>query len=204
MSNHEPYELPDDFRAARNRIGLTKAEKGFLYSDHALGAFIRDLKRSGAFNKSLIIVTADHGESYSPVDDETKRYHVPLLIIDHKNKNATDSKPCSHADVAELILNKTGYKGKSHFLGVGLTGGPRSTFYRDYEDNIYKVTDSVIYRYNIRSSSLTKLHCSESMYIQKRITLSPDQKEATEVVKNIQSCYTSFRYLFENGLYRPD
>jgi phosphoglycerol transferase MdoB-like AlkP superfamily enzyme len=204
MSNHEPYELPGDFPSTRNLKGLLKAEKGFLYSDHALGTFIRDLKKSGAYGKSLIIITADHGESYAPVDDETKRYHVPLLIIDHRARNTSNPQPCSHADVAEFILQKTGYKGNSHFLGLGLAGKPGLVFYRDYEDNIYKVTDSVIYRYNIRSAALSKLHCSESMYVQKRTPLAADQKEAADVIRNIQSCYTSFRYLFENGLYRPD
>ncbi|MCE3229719.1 MAG: hypothetical protein K0S32_4270 [Bacteroidetes bacterium] len=204
MSNHEPYQLPEKFEPKTDLRGLSPEEKTFLYSDYALKKFIEELKEKKLFEKSLIIITGDHGEDYLPVDDETKRYHVPLLVIDHKHKNRLDSKPCSHADIAEFILSKTGYKGKSHLIGTTLTGRNDPVFYRDYDDNLYKVTDSVIYKYNMSDNSLLKLYCTTSMYVQRQKKLTGNEKESREVIENIKCYHTGFRYLFENGLYHAE
>lgn len=205
MSNHEPHQLPTDFKAADGIKDLDKKEKTFLYSDMALGMFIQKLKRSKKYDRTLIIVTGDHAESYSPRDNETKLFHVPLLIIDHQNKNSKNNKICAHADIAEFILSKTNYKGKSHFISNNLNNTqPGKTYYRNYNNDIYKVTDSLIYRYNLVDRSFCKIHVDANMYVAtQEIVKDPDQVNK-EIIEDIKSYYTSLQYLFENGMYHTN
>jgi phosphoglycerol transferase MdoB-like AlkP superfamily enzyme len=197
MSNHEPFQVPNDFKTAGNSFSLS--EKTFCYSDYALGEFIKKLKHTGKYDKALIIITGDHGELYNPNSSETKLYHVPLLIIDHKAKGIMNSTICSHADIAEFILSKTAYSGKSHFIGQRLTGKTSGTYYSDYAGEIYKVTDSVIYRCNISTNKLAAIIPDQNMYVSRVDVLNPDQHR--QIVDDIRSYYTSMRFIFENGLY---
>jgi len=202
MSNHEPHQLPNDYKTPASFKHLTPSEKAFLYSDYALGQFIKQLKNSGIFEKSLIIVTGDHGEWHSKRDEEVKLFHVPLLVIDHKTKNTKDSVICSHADVAEFILQKTGFNGRSHLLGSGLTpNSNHAVFYRNYGEDIYKVTDSVIYRYNLKTEHLYKLNLTPFLYVKSIRQLTNLSAENSSVTRDIKSYYTVTRFLFENGLY---
>ncbi len=205
MSNHEPHQVPTDFKTADNIKDLDKKERTFLYSDQALGMFIRKLKQQEKHKNTLIIITGDHAESYSPRDNETKLFHVPLLIIDHKNKNSKNNKICSHADIAEYILSKTEFKGKSHFISYGLNEKQiGQAYYRSYNNDIYKVTDSLIYRYNLVNRSFSKLYCDSNMYVAKQEVITNIDPKNKIILENIKSYYTSLQYLFENGMYHTN
>jgi phosphoglycerol transferase MdoB-like AlkP superfamily enzyme len=195
MSNHEPFQLPDHFKP---RTGLSASENAFLYADGALEGFIHGLKQKGLYEKSLIIITGDHGERYAGEDALTKLFHVPLLIIDHKNKGV-DNLARSHADIAEYILSKTGYKGKTHFTGRGLVNdGQRQVYYRDYDNNLYMLSDTMIYRYNLSARQLYRMSCDEHLYVVNEIEIH-DRGEA--IKKEMQTFLDVNRFIFENGLY---
>lgn len=205
MSNHEPHEVPKDFKSGDTIKDLDKKERAFLYSDQALGIFIQKLKHSDKYKNTLIIITGDHAEGYSSRDNETKLFHVPLLIIDHKNKNVKNNKICSHADIAEYILSKTEFKGKSHFINHSLNYiKSGQAYYRNYNNDIYEVTDSVIYRYNLIDQSFCKLYCDSNMYVTKQEVIKNIDPENKIISENIKSYYTSLQYLFENGMYRAN
>jgi phosphoglycerol transferase MdoB-like AlkP superfamily enzyme len=188
--------MPDSY------INLTVAEKTFLYSDAALGNFIQNLKQKKLFDSSLIIITGDHGESYSDEDNETKIYNVPLLIIDHLNKG-TNKQLCSHSDIAEYVLSRTGYKGLSHLMGQGLMPNTKlKAFYRSYQNELFKVTDTCIYRYNLISKELVKINCEENLYVKNYESIANHTKAYETIVNSILSYYSVNRFLFENGLYR--
>jgi phosphoglycerol transferase MdoB-like AlkP superfamily enzyme len=200
MSNHEPFQLPVDFNTNSLPADISKKEKAYAYSDYALGQLIVQLKRSGLYDRSLIIITGDHGERYSGEDTETKLYHVPLLIIDHKHANAQINKPVSHADIAEYILKRTSYKGTSHFIGRGLVSPTNNVYYRDYENNLFKVTETSVYRCKLFSKDLDQLQVDESGYV-KNITKVADAHLADKIKKDMISFYTTIQFIFENGLY---
>jgi phosphoglycerol transferase MdoB-like AlkP superfamily enzyme len=200
MSNHEPFELPKDFKCPSY---LKESEKTFYYSDYALGQFIKKLKSSKRFQNSLIIVTGDHGERYSDSDDQTKLFHVPLLIIDHKRRGVKEDKICSHSDIAEYILSKTKYSGKTHFIGQGLTNkDKRQVYYRDYDNNIFKVTDSTLYRYSLLDKSLYKIYCKSNMYVVSKEIVASGNELYKTVANDITSYYTANKFIFQAGLYK--
>lgn len=196
MSNHEPFELPSDYSPMLSDNTLSASEKTFLYSDRALGRFIASLKKNGSYDSTLILITGDHGEYYGPEDPETKLFHVPLLIIDHltagKNNHAV-----SHADVAEYVLSRTGYKGLSHLAGRGLVNARlQRVLFRNLNNEISLVSDTSIYRYNLDNKTLLRVITDSALYVRKT---EPLKNQGT--VGSILSGPTVYQYLFENGLY---
>ena len=205
MTNHEPHQVPADFKAGDNIKDLEKKESAFLYSDQALGTFVQKLRHSNKYKNTLIIITGDHAEGYSSRDNETKLFHVPLLIIDHKNKNIKNNMICSHADIAEYVLSKTKFKGKSHFINHNLNNVKSGqAYYRNYNNDIYQVTDSVIYRYNLIDRSFCKLYCDSNMYVTKQERIENIDPKNALILKNMKANYTSLQYLFENGMYHAN
>ncbi len=201
MSNHEPFEVPNNFNFPKE---LSPSERTFLYSDLALGKFIDQLKTQKKYDNSLIIITGDHGEFYNDKDNETKLVHVPLLIIDHKQKNKQINTPCSHAEVAEFILSRSGYKGPSHLIGKGvLQNVSPNVYYRNYTNDIYKVTDTCVYRYNIFKKQLARINCENNMYVRSIKKLDTAANENKAIISDISVYYTSLKFIFETGLYRP-
>ena len=81
---HAPYEPPPPFKT---RYAKEPYDGEIAYADSELGKFFKNLKASGLYDKSIIAMTADHGESLGAhgeqehgifIYDET--IHVPLLI----------------------------------------------------------------------------------------------------------------------------
>jgi phosphoglycerol transferase MdoB-like AlkP superfamily enzyme len=65
LTNHNPYDMPEDLKA----IALKKSDEGTLfgnylntvkYSDLAIGVFIEELKQSGLYENSIIVIYGDH------------------------------------------------------------------------------------------------------------------------------------------------
>jgi len=81
---HAPYEAPEPF-AARYPQSPYLAE--IAYTDHHLGRLFAALRRLGLWDSTLLVVTADHGESLGEHGELTHGYyaynatlHVPLLV----------------------------------------------------------------------------------------------------------------------------
>ncbi len=99
--------------------------------DEQLGKLVDELDRRGIMEKTWLIVTSDHGESFgehpgvfihggSLYDTEL---HVPLLIIPPGNSapNRTVREPVSLRDLAATIAELTGSASGSPFPGASLT-----------------------------------------------------------------------------------
>ena len=81
---HTPYDPPEPYKT-RYKKALYDGE--IAYVDSAMGKFFRQLKASGLYDDTMVVLTADHGESLGAhgenehgifVYDET--IHVPLVI----------------------------------------------------------------------------------------------------------------------------
>ncbi len=80
---HDPYDAPEPYKSKF----ADPYDAEISYTDAVLGQLFASLKAAGAYDRSLIAVTADHGEAFGEhgershgilLYDET--IHVPLLI----------------------------------------------------------------------------------------------------------------------------
>ncbi len=98
---HDPYEPPPPF-AEKYKDHLYDGE--IAYADSALAHWIAFLKKSGAYQNALIIVTGDHGEGLGEHGEDThglflydSTLHIPLII---KTPKAAPGKPGAIVDSA--------------------------------------------------------------------------------------------------------
>lgn len=110
----------------QNIINLYKGEIRLM--DEELGIFIKELKKLNIFNKSLFIITADHGDEFKEHGDLShfpKLYdeliHVPLIIVGPMlPKNININNIVSTIDIAPTILNYLGLVKNEDFMGKSL------------------------------------------------------------------------------------
>lgn len=89
MDAHAPYEPPQEFRT---RFGGGKTEQdrydgGIAYEDSIIGSIVERLRAQGDLDRTVLIVTADHGEQFGEHGLESHGnslylplLHVPLLV----------------------------------------------------------------------------------------------------------------------------
>jgi arylsulfatase A-like enzyme/Tfp pilus assembly protein PilF len=85
---HSPYEPPEPFRSATIRkgpIGLYDGE--ISYVDNLIGRIEEDLKKNDLLENTVIVLTADHGESLGEHEETAHGFfiydatvHTPLII----------------------------------------------------------------------------------------------------------------------------
>lgn len=110
--------------------GLWKARylEGIRYVDHHIGAFLDELKKSGLYGRALIVISADHGESFShfygahagpALHEELVR--VPLLIKEPRQTEHREITQLSEqADLLPTILELAGIAPSPGLEGVSL------------------------------------------------------------------------------------
>lgn len=80
---HQPYHAP----LVHSTRTTNPYDAEVAYVDHALGALFEHLKQTGQWERTLVVVTADHGESLGEHGERTHAVfiyrsttHVPLLL----------------------------------------------------------------------------------------------------------------------------
>ncbi len=73
-SSHEPFDVP--YHRLCNKI-----LNAFAYTDSCVGAFVDWLKRSGRWQRSLVVLVPDHLGAWPEVIDNFKpwRFHIPMV-----------------------------------------------------------------------------------------------------------------------------
>ncbi len=75
-SSHEPFDVP--YQHLKDKV-----LNAFSYTDHCIGNFVKFLKKSGRWDRSLIILVPDHLGCY-PEDISgftLERYQIPMLWL---------------------------------------------------------------------------------------------------------------------------
>jgi choline-sulfatase len=107
---HHPYDPPEPFRS---RYRHNPYDGEIAYVDTAIGKLMDFLEAKGLREKTVIVVTSDHGEALGEHDESYHGYYVydstlrvPLIISLPKTKNQAKeiSLPVSLLDVAPTIL----------------------------------------------------------------------------------------------------
>lgn len=146
---HLPFRIPADFPRRfgpsqvpftitagvfpREQVGVVKEiyADSLAYVDAQLERLFRRLKERGAWDRTIVVVTGDHGESFfehgSPahangVYEEEMR--VPLVVRAPGLEPLRDPRPAQLIDVAPGLFHLLGLPIHPSFQGVDLVGPP--------------------------------------------------------------------------------
>jgi arylsulfatase A-like enzyme/Tfp pilus assembly protein PilF len=111
---HDPYTPPEPYRS---RYPGQPYDAEVAYTDELVGDFLDDLDRRGLLERTLIVLTADHGEGLGDHGERSHGYfvydstvHVPLIVRFPGSVLAGRriDVPVSHVDIVPTILEMTG------------------------------------------------------------------------------------------------
>ncbi|HUI73384.1 MAG TPA: sulfatase-like hydrolase/transferase [Candidatus Acidoferrum sp.] len=121
---HQPYTLPAELARAH---GISRYDQQLEYVDEIVGRFQEALMRSGWWEKSLVVLLADHGEGLGDHQEADHGYfiyestlHVPLIFHWPKGGQsypAMARTPAGLIDVAPTILEFLGAAAPASFEG---------------------------------------------------------------------------------------
>ena len=121
---HQPYLPPSPYKE-KYANDLYSGE--VAYVDAQLGVLFDFLQKKRLLEKTMIIVTADHGEALGEKGEDTHSYfaynntiHVPLFVYIPGHKPEIFSKNVSHADIFPTICAVLGLQPPPHLQGESL------------------------------------------------------------------------------------
>lgn len=111
-----------------NYKGNITHDLSLQYIDGVLNDFVEKLKTKEGFENTTIIITADHGFSFSgfPVRNSfvnnfyLENYHVPVYIIDKKIPKQRNTSLFATKDIPTTILDIFGINKPKNFVGVSM------------------------------------------------------------------------------------
>ncbi|MEN8154187.1 MAG: sulfatase-like hydrolase/transferase [Acidobacteriota bacterium] len=121
---HQPYLPPDPYKSEYPEDFYSGE---VAYVDAELGKFFNFLRQSGEFEKTIIILTADHGEALGEKGEETHSYfaynntiHIPYIIYVPGTSGRKINRNVSHIDIFPSICDLTGIDIPDHIQGRSL------------------------------------------------------------------------------------
>ena len=131
LSSHTPYEIPYN----KQKIKFTKSNtftkylQSINYFDAALGQFLIDLKRSGLYDNTIIVINGDHeGIAGS---DKVEAHHflknkdllgdaftVPLIVINAPNSVGIQNQYISQIDIFPTLIELLSIRSPWKGLGI--------------------------------------------------------------------------------------
>jgi arylsulfatase A-like enzyme/Flp pilus assembly protein TadD len=109
---HSPYDPPEPF-ASRYKSQPYLGE--IAYADQVVGRLVGWLRQKGLLEKTLVVVTADHGESLGDHGESTHAYfvydattHVPLVVRTPWGVRGRRAAQVSSVDIMPTVLDLLG------------------------------------------------------------------------------------------------
>ena len=131
---HTPYTPHKQFKYSSFPRLTTQPRERYdgeiAYTDFHVGRVLNKLKEMNLYDSTLIIITADHGESlgdHGEIDHAFFIYHstlhVPLIIkVPGQTKPATIQEPVGLVDILPTVCGLLDIKTPSHIQGKDLSG----------------------------------------------------------------------------------
>jgi arylsulfatase A-like enzyme/Flp pilus assembly protein TadD len=121
---HQKYDPPEPFKS---QYAGRAYEGEVAYVDHALGKLFSYLEGSGQIDSTLVILTADHGESLGEHGEATHGYFaynsslwVPLIVSAPGEKAGRFDQNVCHVDIFPTVCDLLGLEKPEALQGVSL------------------------------------------------------------------------------------
>lgn len=148
MSMHSPYSHPTDTGNILTDSTLPEKFCNYLtaahYTDKQIAEYLEHLKTKGLYDKTLIVIAADH-HAHSPLFDMEDKLptDTPLYIINGNIDNNTAwHGPCHQLDIYTTILDVLAIDAQWHGLGHTLLN---SSYTPSVNENIYELSEAIIH-----------------------------------------------------------
>ena len=142
FSMHQPYDSFEEHGFHVTNQKLPEKYRNYLtschFTDMQIGKYIDFLKEKGIYDKSLIIIAADHDARPSYIDMEgIVKPEIPIYIINGGIDNATAwTGECNQLDVYTTILDVMGIESK--WCGLGHT-----LLNKEYKNSVTEKTHEI-------------------------------------------------------------
>jgi arylsulfatase A-like enzyme/Flp pilus assembly protein TadD len=138
---HAPYDAPAEYRAGRSAYDAEIA-----YTDAMLGRLLDRLAAAHALDRTIVVVTADHGESLGDHGETThglfaygSTLRVPLILSGASVGRGVVDVPVAHADILPTLLDLVATAPPPDLDGrsaAKLAGGDRPLYFEALEANL--------------------------------------------------------------------
>lgn len=125
---HFEYEKHDGFRSFGD-APVDVYDQEILFTDHHIGRLIDDLKQRGLYDRTVIVVTGDHGEGFGEHGIDLHGYHlyapqtkVPLIARVPGTAPRQVTTPVAHIDIMPTVVNLLGGRPDPEMQGRSLLG----------------------------------------------------------------------------------
>jgi arylsulfatase A-like enzyme/Flp pilus assembly protein TadD len=121
---HQPYDPPEPFK---RRYAKNLYDGEIAYTDEVMGRLLARLRQWGVLDKTLIVVTSDHGEGLGDHGEKTHgvfvydtTLHIPLFVRLPRGKHADVTGVVRHVDIAPTLLDWLGLAAPEPMQGRSL------------------------------------------------------------------------------------
>ncbi|KAF0205819.1 MAG: hypothetical protein FD173_677 [Gallionellaceae bacterium] len=116
---HVPWLIPDErwhkYTGTSDREAFLNS---LLYADWALGQFIEAAKKTGYYDNTIFVITADHADEFvEHVEYVPNLFHVPLLIVGPGISSGIDDRVGSQFDILPTLIDAGGWV--TAYAGLG-------------------------------------------------------------------------------------
>ena len=110
-TTHTPWIIPDarwnKFTGGTDRDAFRNS---LFYADWALGQLIEAAKKSGYYENTIFVLTADHVDEFAENTDLVpNQFHIPLLIVGPGIKPGIDTRVGSQFDIIPTLIDLCGW-----------------------------------------------------------------------------------------------
>ena len=157
-SSHEPFQVPFHKDLKIKYPEQYDRANAFAYTDSCIGDFVNYLKKSGKWDKSLVVITPDHYGAYpKSIENVISRHHIPLIFAGgalQVNSSKIDVYGCQ-TDIVSTILSSLKIEHKEFIYSKNLLSksAPHYAFFTEPE-YMGMVTDTASVVYNLESSKV--------------------------------------------------
>lgn len=134
-SSHEPFNVP--YQKFAN-----PAVNAFAYTDSVVGDFMKTLRTSPFWDRSLVVLVPDHYGAYPQnLQKMEDRHHIPIIFTGGALKQkGTDDVLMSQTDIVPTILDLMGLDYHRYFFGRNVLNrnNPQMVYYYDREKAFFK------------------------------------------------------------------
>ena len=194
---HTPYDPPEPYRSA----AALPYDGEIAHADAILGSFLDELRRTGVYDRAIVVLLSDHGEGLNDHGEKEhgifvyrEAIHVPLIVKLPKNTSAGAAidAPVGLVDVFPTILSLAGVEQPAALAGVPLLGPAARAVEarRVFSESLYA-------RLHLGWSDVRSLISNEQHYIDapraELYVLADDPREQRNVVADERRAAASFR-----------